>query len=446
MKLKRDIIYNLLFVSILSIYAVEVCPHVSELGLLITIASFFVILIPLFLIRYQFSKKQKNKDIEFAFNLSYFSLIGLIVGLFNFSYREFPIESAFKIVTGAIILGIINALIYSLESPFVKTKNRISFVNRLTIFFSLILALICAVWILLMKENLSLFNAIENGSMIDLVYSMISESLFVWLVIILYFLRLIHLYKANLNKGIESQIVNLNEIRKENLDISIPRFSNDEFSIIGDEINQMIVRLRHGKKIEASFQKMTGNDASSSIIERISESDFTSEQKEMAVLFTDIKGFTVLCEESEPVKFVRELNNHFEKMVNVVQAHNGIINKFIGDALLVYFEGPDACTRAVNASFRMIQDSQFDIGIGIHHGKLLAGLIGCKERMEYSIIGSVVNKSARLESATRLLETDLVISKSVAMKINIDILNRFKQTSVQLKGFEENETVYYKSL
>ena len=94
----------------------------------------------------------------------------------------------------------------------------------------------------------------------------------------------------------------------------------------------------------------------------------------------------------------------------------------------------------------MIEKSNFNIGVGISHGELMAGLIGCEERLEYSIIGSVVNKAARLESATRTLDSDLVICDSTAMKLMAKEFKTFENTKIRLKGFEENETVYFKSL
>ena len=135
----------------------------------------------------------------------------------------------------------------------------------------------------------------------------------------------------------------------------------------------MISRLRTGEKIKSGFEKVTGHDSDSEFLEKITHSDFSSEQKEMTILFSDIKGFTNLCEESDPVEFVKALNTHFESMVQVVKKFDGHINKFIGDAILVYFEGEDSRERAVHTAMRMIDSTQLNIGIGIHHGTLWPG-------------------------------------------------------------------------
>ena len=445
MTITKEIYYNVVFAFLLSLYSVQVCPHVSGLGLIWTGVSFMLFMIPLSIVRLILLKKIKNrKPSLFWVNLSYFAIIGLFVGLYNFLYREFPIESAYKIIVGAVILSALNATIYSLESSYFRTKKRISFIYNIAAFFLLIIALTGVIFVLLIMEDINLFNSVQNGSMINLVQSIIIESLFVWLVIILYLLRIIHLYKDKLKNGIKSQIESLNEIRKDNLDVIIPRFSNDEFSIIGDEVNDMILRLKEGRKIKTGFQKLTGKGMSKDLVEKIVLGDFTSEKKEMAIVFTDIKGFTAICEETEPEKFVIDLNSHFEKMVKIIDEHEGVVNKFIGDAILIYFEGPDACLRAVNASNKMIEHSIFKIGVGVHYGELLAGLIGSKDRLEYSIIGSVVNKTSRLESATRSLNGSIVISKRVYELLPINLKHQYNETKISLKGFSAEEKVWFK--
>lgn len=446
MNLKKDLIYNVIFMTIISIYGVEVCPHVSKLGLALTGLSFLVVILPLFIIRKLLSIRNNNKTQLFLVNFSYFTIIGICVGLFNYVYRYYPIESALKIIVGAFCLGILNSLIYSLEAPFIETPKRYSFTNRVSIFFFLILLLIAAIWILLVKQNLALFDEVQNGSMINLVSSITIETLFVIAILFSYLYRVIYLYKKTIEHGIRSQITSLNEVRKDNLNVTLPRFSNDEFSIIGDEVNQMITRLREGKKIKEGFEKVTGKNIGTNLIERISERDFSSEQKEMTVLFTDIKGFTTLCENSEPKQFVIDLNEHFELMVSIIREFGGTVNKFIGDAILVYFEGNESCTRATETARKMINESKFNIGVGISHGNLMAGLIGCEERLEYSIIGSVVNKAARLESATRTLNSDIVICETTALNLIAKEFKSFDKTTINLKGFQENETVYFTSL
>lgn len=380
----------------------------------------------------------------FWINLTYFLAIGIFVGIYNFLFREFPIESALKIISGALVLGTLNSAIYQLELPFQRSSKRVSFINRIALFSASILGLISIVWILLIVEDINIFRSIQNGSMIDLMTSIVYESIFVWLVIILYISRIIVLYKRRISEGINGQISALKQIRNDSLHVSVTRFSNDEFSIIGDEVNEMIKRLREGKKIKKGLDTIAGEKVSKEIVDRISNHDFSSEKKEVAILFSDIVGFTALCEQSNPEEFVESLNIHFQKMVDAVKSEDGIVNKFIGDAILVYFEGEDSSSRALNAANKMIGNSTFEIGIGLHYGQVLAGLIGASNRLEYTIIGSAVNLTARLESETRNLNANLVISREFVDQLDEEFKKELYTKDVQLKGFESEVKVYFK--
>lgn len=131
-------------------------------------------------------------------------------------------------------------------------------------------------------------------------------------------------------------------------------------------------------------------------------------------------------------------------MVDAVKSEDGIVNKFIGDAILVYFEGEDISSRALNAANKMIGNSTFEIGIGLYYGQVLAGLIGASNRLEYTIIGRAVNLTARLESETRNLNANLVISREFVDQLDEEFKKELDTKDVQLKGFESEVKVYFK--
>ena len=389
-------------------------------------------------------KENKVASSIFWINLTFFLAVGIFVGTYNLLFRQFPTESALKIISGALVLGALNSAIYQLELPFKRSEKRVSFINRIALFSASILALLSVVWILLIVEDINIFRSVQNGSMIDLMTSIVYESLFVWLVITLYLSRIIALYKRRISDGIQGQISALSEIRNDSLDVSLPRFSNDEFSIIGDEVNEMIKRLREGKKIKRGLDTIAGEKVSKEIVNRISNQDFSSEKKEVAILFSDIVDFTILCEKSNPEEFVESLNFHFQHLVDAVKSEDGVVNKFIGDAILVYFEGANSSGRALRAANKMIENSNFKIGIGLHYGQVLAGLIGAPNRLEYTIIGSAVNLTARLESETRRLNAHLVMSSEFVDQLDEECKEELATKDVQLKGFESEVKVYFK--
>jgi adenylate cyclase len=144
-------------------------------------------------------------------------------------------------------------------------------------------------------------------------------------------------------------------------------------------------------------------------------------------LFTDIRGFTSMCDAMEPEQVVEILNHYLTEMTKVIRRNRGTIHKFIGDGIMAVFGDPVADERhadvAVQTALEMHQALEdmkqynenscivgLEIGVGIHSGPLVAGDIGSAEFMEYTVIGSTVNVASRLESLNKELKTGIIIS------------------------------------
>ena len=153
------------------------------------------------------------------------------------------------------------------------------------------------------------------------------------------------------------------------------------------------------------------------------------ERKDVTILFSDIRGYTTLTENLGAAEVVSLLNQYFETMVEAVFNHEGTLDKFIGDALMAVFGAPlplhenhawmavesalDMRWRlaAFNQSRMMTNQPLIRIGIGISSGEVVAGNIGSRKRMDYTVIGDGVNLSARLESATKEYGCDIILSE-----------------------------------
>lgn len=133
-----------------------------------------------------------------------------------------------------------------------------------------------------------------------------------------------------------------------------------------------------------------------------------------AVLISDIRGFTPMSEAMDPAELVKLLNAYFGRMVDVVFRHEGTLDKFVGDALIVVFndplEQPDAERRAVACAAEMRQEVEafnkdqaaagartLGVGIGVHCGPVVAGNVGSQSRMDYTVMGDTVNFASRLQ-------------------------------------------------
>jgi class 3 adenylate cyclase len=155
-----------------------------------------------------------------------------------------------------------------------------------------------------------------------------------------------------------------------------------------------------------------------------------SEKKDVTVLFADLQGFTSLAERLDPEVLVRVLNGYFERMSAVIRAEQGHVAKFIGDGILALFgavsTNPWQARDAVRAALGMraalveynaalVRDgiAPLAVGIGIHRGPVIAGVIGSSELVEYGVIGSTVNIAARVEELTRTHAVDILVTDPV---------------------------------
>jgi len=182
------------------------------------------------------------------------------------------------------------------------------------------------------------------------------------------------------------------------------------------------------------------------------EEALTGRKRPVTILFSDIRGFTTMTESSDAEKLVAQLNEYFADMVGIVLQEGGTLQKFIGDAIMAawgdtYSDGIEVDTRhAVNAALQMrpalakLNDRWKDntdrmklaIGIGVNHGDVIVGNIGHPKRMEFTVLGDSVNLAARLESATKQFQTDILVGEK-AEKLTRD---QFVYRAVDLLTFK----------
>lgn len=158
-------------------------------------------------------------------------------------------------------------------------------------------------------------------------------------------------------------------------------------------------------------------------------------RREMTVLFSDIRGFTAASENATPEAVVAQLNEYFTEMVHVLHAHNGTLDKFVGDMVMGLFgapvHDPDHADNAVAAGIAMVKALEqlntkwkseglppLDIGIGINSGEMIAGNIGSETIMSYTVIGDAVNLASRLESLNKDFGTRMIISDATRQRLS----------------------------
>lgn len=190
----------------------------------------------------------------------------------------------------------------------------------------------------------------------------------------------------------------------------------DELGVLANTFERMADALGEREHEREIFGRLVSPDVRDKLVS--GELKLGGEQLRVAVLFSDIRGFTAISEATGPHETVRMLNEYMTEMTEAIKPWNGYINNFIGDAIVVIFGAPmrdeDNDWRAINAAFDMRErltalnqrrtergDAPIDNGIGIASGRVIAGQMGSIDRCVYTVIGDTVNVAARIESMTR---------------------------------------------
>jgi len=183
------------------------------------------------------------------------------------------------------------------------------------------------------------------------------------------------------------------------------------------------------QKIRNIFQKYVPKTVIDQIFSN-PESMLTGQERILALLFSDVRGFTTITESMLPHEVVESLNAYFGAMVEIIIKRKGIVDKYIGDAIMAFFGAPvryrDEALQAVLSAFEMLEALQgfnewqlrrkrpaFKIGIGINYGVVTVGNIGSERKMDYTVIGDMVNVASRLEGLTKVYKEELIVSESV---------------------------------
>ena len=184
--------------------------------------------------------------------------------------------------------------------------------------------------------------------------------------------------------------------------------------------------------------------------------DLRSENKNVCVMFLDIRNFTGFAEKRSPEEVVQYLESLFEFMIEIVNRHHGIINKFLGDGFMAVFGAPLSdgkdCANALEAAREILARVHQEVesgtiipttvGIGLHAGEAVTGSIGSALRREYTVIGDVVNLAARIEKLNKRFDSQLLISEIVWQAVSEDPNKAVPMGQVQVKGREQAIQVY----
>lgn len=197
--------------------------------------------------------------------------------------------------------------------------------------------------------------------------------------------------------------------------------------VASGSMRSLLLRLTESAVERERVRGLLGMHVSEQVMEHLLSGDMPEggERRAVTVCFTDIRGFTRLSESQPPEETLRLLNLYFGRMCEIVASHGGLVNKFLGDGMLLVFGAPthqpDDARRALAAAREMLAEASrmrergefpgLRIGVGLHRGEAVVGNVGGAQRQEYTVIGDTVNTASRVQDLTQVLGRSLLLTR-----------------------------------
>ncbi len=266
----------------------------------------------------------------------------------------------------------------------------------------------------------------------------------------------IYFFSRTISDPLKALVGATQRIRGGNYDVHMEKTSRDEVGELTQAFNEMSDGLRERENLKGAFGKFVNEEVAKMVMK--GDLALGGESKVATVFFSDIRSFTSISEKMTPLEVVGFLNEYMTLMVDIVHRHGGVVDKFIGDAIMAIWGAPvtkpNDAENAVLAALEMRQAlHKFNqgrgsrakpiirIGMGLNTGEVLAGQIGSLDRLEYTVIGDTVNLASRMEGLNKAFGTDILITQNtydlLKKKFNCIQLHKIK-----VKGKAEAQRVY----
>jgi adenylate cyclase len=198
-------------------------------------------------------------------------------------------------------------------------------------------------------------------------------------------------------------------------------------------LERRIESEKQKREIRHAFSHYVSSSVVDSILENPSQLQLGGVRKDMTVLFSDVRGFTTISEGLSPDALVKLMNTYLTQMTDIVFKHEGVLDKYIGDAVMAFWNAPldqkDHAKRAVDTALEMLEelkkmnnekvfgDLEIKIGVGINSGEMVVGNMGSTDRFDYTVIGDSVNLGSRMEGLTKQYGIAFLISESTKAEL-----------------------------
>jgi adenylate cyclase len=245
------------------------------------------------------------------------------------------------------------------------------------------------------------------------------------------------LVAGGITRPVRQLLEGAREVEAGRLDQAINISTSDEIGELSAAFNRMVEQLRRNERVRETFGRYIDPKVAEGLIDRPDLAATEGQHRIMTVMFCDMKGFTSMSEGVTPQGLVRIVNRYLSTMSAPIRKYRGIIDKYIGDAIMAYWGPPfieenEQARFACEAAIEMVEglpglqaqlpellglrkmDTECDLRIGIATGEVLAGSIGSEFMMNFTVMGDTVNLASRLEAVNKVYGTRILISEKTA--------------------------------
>lgn len=297
---------------------------------------------------------------------------------------------------------------------------------------------------------------VDESRAYEQVYRIQRWNLYLLVIVLTISILVIYVFGTTIATPIKRLVSATMKIKEGHYGVDILPTTRDEIGLLTGSFIEMSQGLEEREKMKEAFGKFVNKD----IAERVLRGEIAlgGERKEVAIFFSDIRNFTAMSEKLQPEEVVEFLNDYMTRMVNCVNETGGVVDKYIGDAIMAVWGAPvstgNDTENAINASLAMRSELMkfnqgrggdkkpiIKIGCGINTGPVLAGQIGSEERMEYTVIGDPVNLASRIETLNKPFGTDILISED-SFQLVKGLYRAVPMQKITVKGKKAPQQIY----
>ncbi len=282
------------------------------------------------------------------------------------------------------------------------------------------------------------------------------QNIYITIIVLNLAILIVFFFAKTLTVPVRNLVGASRKIEEGDFNVEIKPTTRDEIGQLTESFISMGTGLSEREKMKDALGKFVNKEIAEMALR--DELKLGGERKSVAIFFSDIRSFTEISEDLEPEEVVEFLNDYMTRMVACVNDTRGVVDKFIGDAIMAIWGTPvsygNDTENAIDASLAMRKALvEFNanrgskkkpiikIGCGINCGNVIAGQIGSNDRMEYTVIGDAVNLASRIEGLNKPFGTDILISQDARDKVK-EVYHLVPMQKILVKGKKKPQQVY----